>query len=112
VPNFSPPLVQVDFALGVHQALTYPPRGVGNQLTGLQLPDVMRATYKKNFFVDNIFFGAFAVTKDFGYGFAVGANSIETAHEITTVKCIEHGAICLGPRVFDGSFRRCPDRLW
>jgi hypothetical protein len=61
----------------------------------MQLPDVTRTAYNNDFFVENIFFGAFAVTKDFGYGFVVGANSIETAREFTTVKCFEHESICL-----------------
>jgi hypothetical protein len=68
VSDVGPLLTQIDFVEPVQQVLTYPPAGVENRLSGLQLPDGPLTAYETDFLADTVFFGAFAITKDFGYG--------------------------------------------
>jgi hypothetical protein len=69
--------------------------GVENRLSGLQLPDETLTAYEIDFLADTVFFGAFAITKDFGYGYVTGANSLEAAREIAIEECLKQGPICL-----------------
>jgi hypothetical protein len=93
--NFGPPFTQIDFVDPVQEVVTYPPVGIENRLSGLQLPAGTLDAYENDFLTDNVFFGAFAITKDFGYGFVTGANSIEAAREIAIEECLKQGPICL-----------------
>ena len=89
------PVTQVEFVEPVQQVVTYPPVGVLNQISGLQLPEGPREAYQDIFLDGNVFFGAFAITKDFAYGYVVGANSLEAAREIALEECLKQGPICL-----------------
>lgn len=93
--NFGPHPTQIDFVEPVKQVVTYPPAGVENRLSGLQLPDGTLTAYETDFLTENVFLGAFAITKDFGYGYVTGANSIEAAREIAIEECLKHGPICM-----------------
>jgi hypothetical protein len=93
--DVGPLLTQIDFVEPVQQVLTYPPAGVENRLSGLQLPEGPLTAYETDFLADTVFFGAFAITKDFGYGFVTGANSLEAAREIAIEECLKQGPICL-----------------
>jgi hypothetical protein len=95
VPDVGPLLTQIDFAEPVQEVVTYPSVGVENRLSGLQLPDETLTAYETDFLADTVFFGAFAITKDFGYGYVTGANSLEAAREIAIEECLKQGPICL-----------------
>jgi hypothetical protein len=95
VPDVGPLLTQIDFAEPVQEVVTYPCVGVENRLSGLQLPDETLTAYEIDFLADTVFFGAFAITKDFGYGYVTGANSLEAACEIAIEECLKQGPICL-----------------
>jgi hypothetical protein len=95
VPDVGPLLTQIDFAEPVQEVVTYPSVGVENRLSGLQLPDETLTAYEIDFLADTVFFGAFAITKDFGYGYVTGANSLEAAREIAIEECLKQGPICL-----------------
>jgi hypothetical protein len=95
VPDVGPFLTQIDFAEPVQEVVTYPSVGVENRLSGLQLPDETLTAYETDFLADTVFFGAFAITKDFGYGYVTGANSLEAAREIAIEECLKQGPICL-----------------
>jgi hypothetical protein len=95
VSDVGPLLTQIDFAEPVQEVVTYPSVGVENRLSGLQLPDETLTAYEIDFLADTVFFGAFAITKDFGYGYVTGANSLEAACEIAIEECLKQGPICL-----------------
>ena len=95
VSDVGPLLTQIDFAEPVQEVVTYPSVGVENRLSGLQLPDETLTAYETDFLADTVFFGAFAITKDFGYGYVTGANSLEAAREIAIEECLKQGPIVL-----------------
>ena len=95
LPEAPLPLTKVEFSEPVTQVLTYPPVGVLDQLSGLALPDGTREAFEIDFQDGNAYFGAFAITKDFGYGYVTGANSIEAAREIAMEECLKQGPVCL-----------------
>jgi hypothetical protein len=95
VSDVGPLLTQIDFAEPVQEVVTYPSVGVENRLSGLQLPDETLTAYETDFLADTVFFGAFAITKDFGYGYVTGANSLEAAREIAIEEWLKQGPICL-----------------
>lgn len=87
--------VPVEFSQPVQQVITYPPVGTLNLLSGLDLPDGTREVFEGDFQDGSVYFGAFAITKDFAYGYVTGANSIEAARDIATQECLKHGPRCL-----------------
>ncbi len=95
LPNAGPPITQIDFVEPVQEVITYPSEGLENRLSGLTLPPDTQEAFEQNFLSESVFFGAFAITKDFGYGYVTGANSIEAAREIATEECLKQGPICL-----------------
>jgi hypothetical protein len=95
LPNAGPPITQVEFAEPVQQVITYPPEAVLNQLSGLTLPDGTIQAFEDGFLVEDTFFGAFAITKDFGYGYVTGSNSIEAAREVAIQECLKQGQVCM-----------------
>lgn len=95
LPPAGPPVTQIEFIEPVEQVVTYPPVGVVNQLSGLPLPEGTLEAYNDGFLDDSDYFGAFAITKDFAYGYVIGANSIEAAREIATQECLKQGPTCL-----------------
>jgi len=95
LPNAGPPVTQVEFREPVQQVITYPPVGVLNRLSGLELPPGTLEAFETGFLEGDVFFGAFAITKDFGYGYVTGANSIEAAREIAEQECLKQGPVCL-----------------
>ena len=88
-------VTQVQFSEPVQQVITYPPNGVLNMLSGLDLPADTNDAFQNDFLDGSIFFGAFAITKDFGYGYVTGANSLEGARDIALAECLKHGDRCL-----------------
>lgn len=95
LPDAGLPMTQVQFVEPVQEVVTYPPVGVLNQLSGLELPDGTRQAFEAEFLEGEIYFGAFAITKEFGYGYVTGANSLQAAQEIALEECLKHGPRCL-----------------
>ena len=93
--NTAPPITPVQFVEPVQEVVTYPPVGVLNQLSGLELPGGTIEAFEDDFLVGSVYFGAFAITKDFGYGYVTGANSLEAAREIAKEECLKQGPVCL-----------------
>lgn len=94
-PNAGIPLTQVQFVDPIREVITYPEGGVVNRLSALELPDGTLQAYEDEFLIDDGFFGAFAITKEFGYGYVNGANSIEAAREIAIEECLKQGPRCM-----------------
>lgn len=59
------------------------------------LSDGARQAFEDDFSVDLQFFGAFAITKDSGYGYVTGVNSMEAARDIALEECLKQGDRCL-----------------
>lgn len=95
LPEVGAPLTEVEFVEPVQEVVTYPPVGILDQLSSLQLPDRTRDAFENDFLAGRTYFGAFAITKDFGYGYVTGANSIEAAREIAVEECLKQGPRCL-----------------
>lgn len=95
LPNTTAPVVQVEFSEPVTQVITYPETPILNRLSGLTLPDGTREAFEDEFAAGESFFGAFAITKDFGYGYVTGANSLEGARAIALAECLNQGPQCL-----------------
>jgi len=85
----------VQFTDPVQEVVIYPPVGVPNQLSGLVLPENVAAAFEENFLGTAEYFGAFAVSKDFAYGYATGINSLEAARDIAMQECLNHADGCL-----------------
>ena len=94
VPPAGAPVVQVDFRDPVERVVVYPPDAVIERMTGLPLPPSTQQAFETEFEA-GVFFGAFAVTKDGGYGYATGSNSIEAARDIAMQECLKQGPACL-----------------
>ena len=90
-----PMLTQIEFSQPVREVVTYPTVGVMERLSGLELPEGTRQAFEDEFSDGSVYFGAFAITKDFGYGYVTGANSIEAAREIAIEECLKQGPRCL-----------------
>ncbi len=95
LPETHPSLTQVQFTEPVQEVLTYAPQGQVNVMSGLELPSGTAEAYQEDFLSGTVYFGAFAITKDFGYGYVTGANSLEAAREIATEECLKQGPRCL-----------------
>ncbi len=95
LPNAGPPVTHVEFREPVQQVVTYPPNGVLNQISGLELPQGTLEAFNTGFLDGHDYFGAFAITKDFGYGYVTGANSLEAARDIAEQECLKQGPVCL-----------------
>lgn len=94
----TPPDEQVilaEFREPVTQVEIYPPTGEFRQLSGLVLTPEAQGALETEFLPGTIYFGAFAITKDFGWGWVTGANSLEAAREIAIEECLKHGDACL-----------------
>lgn len=94
-PAATAQITQVQFNEPVQQVQTYAPEGVLNVLSGLQLPSDTFVAFDEEFMDGTKYFGAFAVSKEFGYGYANGVNSIEAAREIALAECTQHADACL-----------------
>jgi hypothetical protein len=94
LPNTGPAVTQIEFSEPVREVITYPQVGVLERLSGLPLPEGTLDAFENEFTVDHIYFGAFAITKDFGYGYVTGANSIEAAREVAIEECLKQGPSC------------------
>lgn len=94
-PIPSDQVMQVQFTEPVRRVVTYPPNGVVNQLSGLPLPEDVQAAYDAEFLSGSTYFGAFAVAKDFSYGYATGINSPQAAREIALAECQQFADRCL-----------------
>ncbi|HCP81505.1 MAG TPA: hypothetical protein DIT67_07875 [Octadecabacter sp.] len=95
LPNAGPAVTPVEFVEPVQQVITYPPEAVLNQISGVPLPDGTMQVFENGFLAEDLYFGAFAITKDFGYGYVTGSNSIEAARDVALQECLKHAPVCM-----------------
>ena len=94
-PDTSAQITQVQFNEPVRQVFTYPQTGVLNLLSGLELPGDTLTAFDNDFVNGAVYFGAFAITKDFSFGYVTGSNSLQGARDIALEECQKHGDRCL-----------------
>ena len=94
LPNAGPTVIPIEFNEPIREVITYPETGVLQQVSGLVLPEGARSAFEDEFIQGQIYFAAFAITKDFGYGYVTGANSIQAAREIAIEECLKQGPAC------------------
>jgi len=95
VQDPQPFVTQVEFVEPIQQAITYPPQGQVEVLSALELPEGTIDAFEDDFLNGTVYFGAFAITKDFGFGYVTGANSLEGARDIALQECLKQGPRCL-----------------
>jgi len=95
VQDPQPFVTEVEFIEPIQQVIVYPPQGQVDILSGLELPSGTRDAFEADFVAGTAYFGAFAITKDFGYGFVSGANSLQGARDIALQECLKQGPRCL-----------------
>ncbi|MEL6959376.1 MAG: hypothetical protein AAGL89_10540 [Pseudomonadota bacterium] len=96
LPNAGPSVTQVEFQTPVQEVITYPEVGVVEQVMDLSvpLPGGTSEAFEQDFKNGSVFFGAFALSKDFSYGYVTGANSPEAAREIALEECRKQAPTC------------------
>lgn len=87
-------LIQVDYILPAERVVVYPPEGVVRRVTNSAL-SVPAQTVFDTEFVTATYYGAFATTKDGGWGYSVGANSLDGAREVAMQQCLFENLRCL-----------------
>ncbi len=80
---------QADFAGAVARVVPLPPAFELVYRSGLTLPEDVQAAFD-NDFAGGPYFGAFAIAKDFSFGYIAGANSRAAAAEIARLECARH----------------------
>ena len=85
--------VQVDWQLPVRRTVLYPPETELRPRVPPQLPPEVADVFENEFAVLP-YYGAFAISKEFAYGYSVGANSLEATREIAMLECLEVAAQC------------------
>lgn len=99
LPNPTPdaglPLVQAQFSEPVQEVITYDGPGILNQVLPMELPGGTSEAFEGDFQNGQVYFGAFAITKDFGYGYVTGANSLQAARDVAMQECLKQGPVCV-----------------
>lgn len=96
LPDAGPHVTPVEFQAPVRDVVTYPPVGEVTILMDLNepLPGFTADAFDQDFSAGSVFFGAFAIGKDFSYGYVTGANSPEAAREIALEECYVQTSVC------------------
>ncbi len=85
-PRTDSALVPVEYVLPAQRVIPYPPEAnVQMTAQALLLPEA-RAAFDQEFAI-GAYFGAFAMSKDGGWGYSVGSNSVAAAREIAIAQC-------------------------
>lgn len=95
LPEDAVPVTQVEFVPPITRVVTYPPVGTVHRHSGLALPEGTREAFEDEFLRGQVFFGAFAIAKDFSYGYVTGANSRAGAQDIAMQECLKASSRCL-----------------
>jgi hypothetical protein len=93
LPDLTAGLTTVDYILPVQRVVPY---GAATQIINqstIQLSPDARVAFDQDFAVAP-YFGAFAVSKDGGWGYSVGTNSLGAAREIALQECLAVNSAC------------------
>ncbi len=86
-------LVEVDYILPVQKVVPYGTEGVVRTVSSIRLASEAQAAFDAEFAPAD-YFGAFAVSKDGGWGYTSGTNSLGAAREIAMQECLAVNRSC------------------
>lgn len=84
-----------EFTTPVLAVRTYPPQGEVVPMSALPLAPDVRTAFDTEFIMGEVYYGAFAISKDGAYGYVTGSNSIEAAREVAFAECEKYADACL-----------------
>ena len=86
LPDRGAQIVPVEYVLPAQRVTAYPPEPNLQMTYQVILSPEARAAFDSEF-ADGGYFGAFATSKDGGWGYAMESNSLEAAREIAIAQC-------------------------
>lgn len=89
----TPNMAQADFTLPATRTQTFPNVTNITLQSRVILPAQVQEAYDQEFAIES-FFGAFAISKDFGYGYSTGAHTLEAARALAMAFCLELNSEC------------------
>jgi hypothetical protein len=93
LPDLSANLTQVDYILPAQRVVRYDTAGELNVVSNVRLSPDAQTAYDQDFTTAS-YFGAFAVSKDGGWGYSTGTNSLEAARDIALNECLAVNSAC------------------
>jgi len=92
-PNTIPGLTEVEFIQPVNRTVIYGPAAEVSLRSGVTLPLDVKEVFDSEF-APYEYFGAFAISKDFGYGYSTGTHTLLAAQEMAMANCLTVNAQC------------------
>jgi hypothetical protein len=89
----APDVMEVDYILPAQRVVPYGNDGVLRQLSNVALSPDAQTAFDREFAVAP-YFGAFAVSKDGGWGYSTGSNSLGAAREVALAECLSVNSVC------------------
>jgi hypothetical protein len=93
LPDFKTAVTEVDYILPVARVVPYGPATEVRVVSTIRLSPEAQAAYDQDF-TSAPYFGAFAVSKDGGWGYSTGTNSLGAAREIALQECLAVNSAC------------------
>jgi hypothetical protein len=93
VPGLTDVAIPVDYILPAQRVVSYDLAAEVRTLSNIRLSTEAQTAFDLDF-VSAPYFGAFAVSKDGGWGFSTGTNELEAAREIAMQECLSVNASC------------------
>ncbi len=87
LPGLTADLTQVDYILPAQRVVPYGTTTEMRVISNVRLSPDAQTAYDQDFATAS-FFGAFAVSKDGGWGYSTGTNSLEAARDIALNECL------------------------
>jgi hypothetical protein len=93
LPDLAGPVTPVDYILPAQRVVAYGPLAEVRVLTDIRLPVEAQTAYDLDF-ASASYFGAYAVSKDGGWGLSTGNNALDAAREMAMQECLSVNAAC------------------
>lgn len=85
-PDLGGEILPVEYVLPATRVVAYPPEANVRMTSQTILSPEAQAAYDTEFAIGS-YFGAFAMSKDGGWGYSIGANSLDAARAIAIAQC-------------------------
>ena len=92
-PETIPGLTEVEFIQPVNRTVIFPSEGEVTLRSGVSLPLDVKEVFDRDFAAHH-YFGAFAISKDFGYGYSTGTHTLLAAREMALANCLTVNEQC------------------
>ncbi len=87
-------LTQIDYILPAERVVIYPPEAEMRRLSNIVLSPEAQNAFDTEFATAS-YYGAFATSKDGGWGYSVTSNSLEAARDIAMQECLGENGQCI-----------------